>query len=328
MCTEATTISKTGGGRRGSAGPIRFDIWGCRGSKSYIPARSRIGNHTSCYSLQAGSDLYVFDAGLGLASLSYEIHRQDRFAGVKRVNLLITHAHLDHWEGLKDADWFWQRENGLEIRIFGLDEAINAIQRGYEHPSFVSLDLLARGTISHLEFRSFSFGDVFEVGDWKVENVPLNHYSGTPEDKSVLQTSGYRLSLPNGPVVCYISDHEPTEETLPAEKQLTRGGDLVVYDAHFPDIKDQRYGHGSQEHAANMARQSKKLLVIAGHHGPMFSDVDIDKTYRRHSVNLPNFYIAVEGESYVWDEDEKKFVFEGTRTRHPDMTAETGHKPR
>jgi ribonuclease BN (tRNA processing enzyme) len=188
---------------------VRFDVWGCRGSKSFIPARSRIGNYTSCYSLHDGSDLFVFDAGLGLASLSHEIHRQKRFGVVRRIYVLITHAHLDHWEGLKDADWFWERDNGLEVRIIGLDEAINAIKRGYEHPSFVDLDLLARYTVSKLEFSSFSFGDVLEIGDWKLENVALNHYSGTPEDKSVVQTSGYRLGRAGGPVICYISDHEP-----------------------------------------------------------------------------------------------------------------------
>lgn len=316
--TEATTISKREGGSA-LGRTVRFDVWGCRGSKSFIPPRSRIGNYTSCYSLQDGSDLFVFDAGLGLASLSYEIHRQRRFGVVKRIFLMITHAHLDHWEGLKDADWFWERDNGLEIRIFGLDEAINAIQRGYEHPSFVDLDLLARFTVSKLEFRSFSFGDVLEFGDWKLENVALNHYSGTPEDKSVVQTCGYRLGREGGPVVCYISDHEPGLGTIAVEQELTKDAHLVLYDSHFPTIASQRFGHGSQEYSANVARKSPNLLVVAGHHGPMNSDVDVEKTFRRLSKGLDNFALAVEGRGFVWDKAIGKFYVEEAREPHPEI---------
>jgi phosphoribosyl 1,2-cyclic phosphodiesterase len=316
--TEATTISKREGGSA-PGGTVRFDVWGCRGSKSFIPPRSRIGNYTSCYSLQDGSDLFVFDAGLGLASLSYEIHRQRRFGILKRIFVLITHAHLDHWEGLKDADWFWERDNGLEVRIIGLDEAINAIQRGYEHPSFVDLDLLARFTVAKLEFNSFSFGDVLELGDWKLGNMALNHYSGTPEDKSVVQTSGYRLSREGGPVVCYISDHEPGPGTIAAERELTRDANLVLYDSHFTTIAEQRFGHGSQEHSSSVARSFPNLLVVAGHHGPMYSDVNIEKTFRRLSKGLENFALAVEGRGFLWDRTVGKFLVEEASEPHPEI---------
>lgn len=310
-------MKREGGSALG--GTVRFDVWGCRGSKSFIPPRSRIGNYTSCYSLHDGSDLFVFDAGLGLASLSYEIHRQRRFGVVKRIFVLITHAHLDHWEGLKDADWFWERDNGLEVRIIGLDEAINAIKRGYEHPSFVDLDLLARFTVAQLDFISFSFGDVLDLGEWRLENVALNHYSGTPEDKSVVQTSGYRLSRAGGPVVCYISDHEPSPATAEAEQSLTRDAHMVLYDSHFPTIAEQRFGHGSQEHSANVAKGAPSLLVVAGHHGPMYSDVDVEKTFRRLSKGLENFALAVEGRGFVWDALLGKFLVEEAREPHPEI---------
>jgi phosphoribosyl 1,2-cyclic phosphodiesterase len=274
--------------------------------------------------MQDGSDLFVFDAGLGLAALSYEIHRQRRFGVLRRIFVLITHAHLDHWEGLKDADWFWERDNGLEVRIIGLDEAINAIQRGYEHPSFVDLELLARYTVARLEFISFSFGDVLELGDWKLENVALNHYSGTLEDKSEVQTSGYRLSRAGGPVVCYISDHEPGPSTIDAERQITRDANLVLYDSHFPTIAEQRFGHGSQEHSASVARAEPETLVIAGHHGPMYTDSDIEKSFRRLGKGLDNFALAVEGRSFVWDPAIRRFFLEEGRETHPEIVKTAG----
>ena len=47
---------------------IRFQVWGSRGGRN--THGSRIGNLTSCYSLRAGEDVFVFDAGRGLLVLA------------------------------------------------------------------------------------------------------------------------------------------------------------------------------------------------------------------------------------------------------------------
>lgn len=305
--TEETIASSKSRARAGD-GPICFDVWGCRGSKSHLPPNSQVGNYTSCYSLLAGEDLFVFDAGLGLVPLSNALRFDKRFASVRRIFLLVTHAHLDHWEGIKDADFFWVRGNNLDVTIYGVNEALTSIQNGYRHPSFVALELLSNGTVGLQEYRTFELGEAVSVGRWTFETHALNHYSGTPWDKCILQTAGYRLSRRGGPVVSYLSDHEPAAETVAVEAKLCRGANLAVYDSHFDDIANQRYGHGSQEHSANIARQNPDLLVMAGHHGPMFTDDELYRTYDRHRAGAPNFVIAVEGDRYVWDEEKKKFA--------------------
>lgn len=254
-----------------------------------------------------GENLFVFDGGLGLVALSNAIRFEKKFRAVKRVYLLITHAHLDHWEGIKDADFFWVRGNNLDVSIWGLDEAVSSIQAGYRHPSFVALELLSNGTVGLQEYRTFSLGDSIKLGSWTFETLPLNHYSGTPWNKSVLQTAGYRLTRRGGPIVCYLSDHEPAPETAEIEAKLCRNAHLAVYDSHFDDIENQRYGHGSQEHSANIARTKPDMLVIAGHHGPMYTDDELVTTYLRHRRSLKNFTIAVEGDGYLWDAERKAF---------------------
>jgi ribonuclease BN (tRNA processing enzyme) len=304
--TEETIASSKSRARAGQDS-IYFDVWGCRGSKSHLPPTSEIGNYTSCYSLLDGEDLFVFDGGLGLVALSSAIRFDRRFASVRRVFLLITHAHLDHWEGIKDADFFWVRGNNLDVTIYGPEEAITSIQAGYRHPSFVSLELLSNGTVGLQEYRTFEHGDTVRLGRWTFETLPLNHYSGTPWDKSVLQTAGYRLSRRGGPTVSYLSDHEPSADTVETERKLCRNSKLAVYDSHFDDIVNQRYGHGSQEHSANIARATPDMLVIAGHHGPMYTDRELTETFLRHRQNASNFVIAVEGDTYVWNADAKMF---------------------
>jgi len=305
--TEETIASSKSRARAGES-PISFDVWGCRGSKSHLPPTSEVGNYTSCYSLLAGEDLFVFDGGLGLVALSNALRFERRFKSVKRVYLLITHAHLDHWEGIKDADFFWVRGNNLDVTIFGVDQALTSIQGGYKHPSFVALELLSNGTVGLQEYRTFDLGETVKLGSWTFETLPLNHYSGTPWNKNVLDTAGYRLSRRGGPIVCYLSDHEPAPETVEIETKLCRGAHLAVYDSHFDDIENQRYGHGSQEHTASIARKRPDMLVMAAHHGPMYKDEEIYATFEKHRKGAPNFIIAAEGDGYLWDASKKKFV--------------------
>lgn len=49
------------------------------------------------------------------------------------------------------------------------------------------------------------------------------------------------------------------------------------------------------------------MLVIAGHHGPMYTDRELEETFLRHRNGAKNFVIAVENDSYVWDPVKKKF---------------------
>jgi phosphoribosyl 1,2-cyclic phosphodiesterase len=250
----------------------------------------------------------VLDAGRGLAALGHALTSQNRFESVRRVHVFITHAHMDHWEGLKDADWFWYRDNGLQVRITAPQQALDAIRSGYDHPSYVPLELLSQGTLERLEFRIVSAGDRRGVGRWRVRTGPLNHYSGAGDHIHELETVGYRLTLRNGPTIAYLCDHEPTEATTKLERKLIGGAHLALYDAHFPNLSDHKFGHGSQEHAARMAREHAKTLILAAHHGPALSDSEIRGAMRRHGRGLGNYHVAVEGQTYLWNPRRGAFV--------------------
>jgi phosphoribosyl 1,2-cyclic phosphodiesterase len=285
-----------------------FDVWGCRGSHNIVPAHSRVGNGTSCYSLLVGEELYVLDAGRGLLVLGHTMPEDRRFAAVKRVHILVTHAHLDHWEGLKDVDWFWRRANGLHVTLWGTAQALRAIQRGFAHPSYVPLEVLARGTVASLKLKVLKTRERRRVGPLILETFPLHHYSGgNGARKRTLDTAGYRLSGVGGPRLAYLSDHEPTPRTRALEDEMLQGSHLALYDAHFKDVKDQMFGHGSQEHAARMAKAHPGTLVLAGHIGPMFSDEEVFATYGRHAQGVPNFRLALEGGRFRWNKSRGTF---------------------
>jgi ribonuclease BN (tRNA processing enzyme) len=218
------------------------------------------------------------------------------------VHVLITHAHLDHWEGLKDVDWFWRRDNGLAVTLYGTRQALQAIESGFAHPSYVPLQILARGTVSSLRLRVVKTRERRALGGLTLESFPLHHYSGgNGARKRYLDTAGYRLSAAGGPRVAYISDHEPNARTRSTEEEILQGSQLAVYDAHFQDIADHMYGHGSQEYAAQVARAHPGTLVLAGHIGPMYSDEEVFASYGRHAQGVRNFRLALEGSRFRWD---------------------------
>ena len=281
------------------AGSTAFDVWGCRGSRGAWG--SRIGNHTSCYSLRVGEDLFVFDAGRGLAPLSRSLREGGKLHGVRRVCVLVTHAHLDHWEGLKDADWMWTRNNGVELTLCGPREALETIHRGHEPPSFVPLELLAKGTLASMTEIELVAGSRTTMGAVTIETAAMHHYSGRRESPRHLETLGYLVSCADGPSVAYLSDHEPIPSTQAIEDSLVGRSQLAVIDASYPEIKDQKYGHGSQEYVAGVARRHPNTIVLAAHHGPTAADDEIEAVHQRHGAGVPNFAIAIEGRRFVWD---------------------------
>lgn len=294
-----------------SGAPTEFEVWGCRGSRSFLPFRSRIGNNTSCYSLLHGADLVVLDAGRGLAPLGWAMSRRPAMRKVERVHVLVSHAHLDHWEGLKDAEWFW-RKLPLDVRILGSAQTVRAIQTAYGHPLYVNLELLAAGRLRSVQYEILEAGDTRALNGWGIETAPLHHYSGDDHDRQWLDTMGFRVTAPDGATLGYLCDHEPHPDSRDVEERLLRGSHLAVYDTHFANIEQQAHGHGSQEHASKVAREHPRLTVLAGHHGPTLSDRDIRAAHRRHRKGAPNFRLAVEGVTWRFDARRSVFV-EGPR---------------
>jgi phosphoribosyl 1,2-cyclic phosphodiesterase len=280
---------------------VEFEIWGARGSRSLSPPVSSIANYTSCYSVRAGADLFVLDGGRGLGVLSRSLSAEARFRGIERVHLLLSHSHMDHWEGLKDAEWFWTNGNGLQLFVLGAEEAIETVRRGYGHPAYVPLEVLALRTLRRLHFSTLAVEETRRIRGWKLETFALNHYSGGGKSKNRLDTLGYRLRSPQGFVIAYLCDHEPSPATARDEECMLEGAHLALIDAHFADRVQHAYGHGSQEHAASLAKRHPGTLVLAAHHGPTYDDHDIRRAHARHGKDLANYAVAAEGMRISWN---------------------------
>ncbi|HYZ92152.1 MAG TPA: MBL fold metallo-hydrolase, partial [Actinomycetota bacterium] len=94
---------------------MRVTVWGCRGSLP-TPGRDtvRYGGNTSCLEVElANGSMLVLDAGTGICALGKKLQRRN----VRRIQLLLTHLHLDHVEGLRFFEPLW--DDQVEIDIWG-----------------------------------------------------------------------------------------------------------------------------------------------------------------------------------------------------------------
>jgi len=285
---------------------IRFEIWGCRGGRNTYG--SGIGNLTSCYSLRAGTDLFVFDAGGGLVALADAVLDAERMQGVSRVHLLVTHAHMDHWEGLKDAAWMWRPRNGLEVSVIAPAEAQEVIRIAHAPPSFVALEVLALGTVARLTFIELAAGATMQLPGATLRAVALHHYSGMSPDRRYLETLGYQLAIDGGPAVAYLSDHEPRAGRAERGGGKLGSSKLASIEANYGAITEHAFGHGSVEYAAALARGYPRTRVIGGHHGPLRSDDAILEAHRKHGDGCTNLVVAREGDALRWDPAAQTFT--------------------
>ena len=228
----------------------------------------RCGGNTSCVevSLDDGS-VFVLDAGTGIRELGAELAER----GTQKVNLLLTHLHLDHLEGLR---FFAPLFNpGVEIDLWGPRSPVlglkERIRKSFSPPLF-PIDL--QDTPAKVTFND-------------VPNVPWT--IGAAELRASLvvhpgPTVGYRISA-DGSSVAYLPDHEPALAGRFEERtrDWISGGsiaeevDLLLHDAqYFEEEYDERlgWGHSSVSSAVAYADAVGAKRLVLFHHDPAHSD--------------------------------------------------------
>ena len=91
---------------------MRVTLWGTRGSLAAPGAETmNYGGNTSCVEVRsADGHLLVLDAGTGIRRLGDKVERD-----IRRVDVLLTHLHMDHIQGLGFFDpLFWP---DLEVHL-------------------------------------------------------------------------------------------------------------------------------------------------------------------------------------------------------------------
>lgn len=252
---------------------MRVTLWGTRGSvPSPGPETLRYGGNTPCVEVRGdGGTMLVLDAGTGIRRLGAVLGPE-----VTRVDILLTHLHLDHILGLGFFAPLERRD--LDVHIWGpastAPDLRTLLTRYLSPPVFpVALsDLPSRPTIHDVPPKAFT------IGEFAVSAGLVRHRG---------PTLGYRIADRHA-TLTYLPDHEPAYEAgrLPAERDLISGldlaldADLLIHDAQYTAdeyTKHAGWGHSALPHAIAFASAAKARRLVAFHHDPNRSDDALDR---------------------------------------------------
>ena len=252
---------------------MELTIWGCRGSLATPGAETlKVGGNTTCVEVVANGTRVILDAGTGIRGLGRKLAAD----GVKRIDICLTHLHLDHIEGLGFFAPFYDPE--CEVDIWGPPSSVRSlrerISRYLSSPLFpieIS-DLPARIT-----FRDVPDGP-WEIGALRLSTSAVSH-PGT--------TLGYRVEC-DGAVLAFIPDHEPALgvelESLTSDWisgfPVAEGAALLMHDAQYTEDEYPRHvgwGHASVSQAVTFANMADVGRLLLFHHDPVHTDVDLER---------------------------------------------------
>ena len=278
---------------------MQVTLWGTRGSLATPGAEmARYGGNTSCVGVVGGAGtVLVLDAGTGIRRLAATIPES-----VRRVDVLLTHLHMDHIQGLGFFAPLYRPD--VAVRIWGPGSTtlrLRARLMRYFSPPLFPVSL---SELPNLSFHEVPCGEV-DIGEFRVCSALVSHPG---------PTVGYRITAPEGGVLTYLPDHEPalaalTFPSLPRE--WTSGGtlaakaDLLIHDGQYSSAEycgHCGWGHSSLAHAMDFGSLTEVRQLVPFHHDPSHTDIDIDRITREAlEKSAPAYRVTPGVEGAVFD---------------------------
>jgi phosphoribosyl 1,2-cyclic phosphodiesterase len=270
---------------------VKIALWGTRGSQpSPGPDTVRYGGNTSCVELQALPDTrLVLDAGTGLRVAGVQLPPE-----VHRVDLLLSHLHMDHIQGLGFFQPLFRPD--FEVHIWGPGSATAHLRERltrYISPPLFPVRLSELPCDLHLHDLN---QDSIDIPGFSVRAALVCHPG---------PTVGYRIEDDDG-TLAYLPDHEPMLACSRFAESpewcsgfdIASGVDLLIHDAQYSDAeyKDRvGWGHSTLDHALAFARLTKVRFLMPFHHDPAHDDDMLDAFFGNHSAESFRLLPAREG---------------------------------
>jgi ribonuclease BN (tRNA processing enzyme) len=275
---------------------MKVSIWGARGSlPSPSPETNLIGGNTSCVQVEQDDVMIILDAGSGIQRLNGHIPDH-----IKRIDILLTHLHLDHIMGLGFFSALYNPN--MTVNIWGPTGANHSLEKRltrYLSPPLFPIRLKDLPCELHLHEVNHS---EFSIGSIKINSAYVCHPG---------PTLGFRLECNSG-ILCYIPDHEPAlgSTNFPNVPDWTSGctlakdSDILLHDAQYTTeeyVNRVGWGHSTMKDAIQFAEMSNVKNLLFFHHDPSHTDdylaTEMNKELESQTVDF-NVGLASEGDQY------------------------------
>ena len=293
---------------------MKVKFWGVRGSiASPGPKTVRYGGNTTCIEIRTDNDeLIILDAGTGIFPLSQTLLAEMPVT----ANVLISHSHWDHIQGLPFFVPNFIPGNVLRLHG-GFDpvsgkgiEQVMAVQLQYSYFPVREAEMKAR-----IEYITLTPEQPFQIGSAKVTPFLLNH---------PVIDFGYLIEA-NGKSLFFTGDHEPpyniyqaaddgyaeyqafVDEKAKSIQDAIQGVDVLIADSSYTDAEYPQkvgWGHGTFSSSIRVAYAAGAKVLFCTHHEPTRSDDALEIAFQSAlDSNIPisasmDIRLAREGDTY------------------------------
>ena len=291
---------------------VRF--WGVRGSiASPGPKTVRYGGNTTCIEIRTdNNELIIIDAGTGIFPLSQTLLAELPVT----ANVLISHSHWDHIQGL--PFFIPNFIPGNTLRLHGAFDPVSgkgieqvmAVQLQYSYFPVREAEMKA-----NIEYVTLLPEQPIQIGSATVTPYLMNH---------PVIDFGYRIEC-QGKSIFFTGDHEPpfniydpgdddyaeyqgfVDEKAEGIRNAMRGVDVLIADCSYTEqeyLSKKGWGHGTFNTSIQYAKEAGAKVLFCTHHEPTRSDDALDEVFRAvrdahpHQAGDPTYILAKEGETY------------------------------
>ncbi len=260
---------------------MKIKFWGVRGSIP-VPGKSTVkyGGNTPCVQLQFDDAVIIIDAGTGIREFGNYLIKDPN--ANRQINLLISHTHWDHIQGIPFFLPFFRKEYYVKIFSNILPEnEIGFFIDAQMNPNFfpVSKEVFN----AKIEFDWIKENISFYIDEIQIDTLQVNHSLGT---------LAYKFTLGNKSVV-YMTDNEIrfniknntfSEDGLyELNKYLIefcRNADVLIHDCMYDKddiISKIGWGHSNNISVTHFSILAGVKTLVLFHYNPESSDLAIDK---------------------------------------------------
>jgi len=252
---------------------VKVTLWGTRGSIACAgPKTVRYGGDTASVEVRdSQGHLIILDAGSGIRAI--EASPGDG----ERIDILLTHLHMDHVQGLPFFAPLLSPE--YEVHIWGPVSTMSSLKKRVAQYLSPPLFPVSVRDLPNAVFHDLLPGR-FKLGAINVQADLISH-PGT--------TLGFRLEE-NSSSIAYLPDHEPAlgVSDFPSRSEWTSGFDLahgvdvLIHDSQYTDDEyNERvgWGHTSFSQLSAFAELADVAKLVTFHHDPTHGDDMLDDVH-------------------------------------------------